>query len=199
MSAWVLDPVPQLVIRAALSLLFAWAAQHKLRDVAAFRVALEGYALVPARWTVPFGAGLIAVEVGIAAGLWAPRVSPVAALAAACLLILYGSAIAINLVRGRRAIDCGCAGPARRRPIGWTLVVRNAVLAGAALASAWPGASRPLTWFDAVTVVAAVPALVFLYAAADGLMAVRGASLDATADGEDSAARPARGLEVLHG
>ena len=208
MSMWALDPVPQLVIRAALSVLFAWAAQHKLRDVAAFRVALEGYALVPAPWTVPFGAALIAAEVGIAAGLWAPHVSSVAAVAAAGRLLLYGFAIAVNLVRGRRAIDCGCAGPAQRRPIGWALVVRNGVLAGAALTSAWPGPSRMLTWLDAVTVTAAVVTLVFLYAAVDGLMAVSGAPPDVPGDGSEdataalaapTAARAEHALEVLHG
>jgi hypothetical protein len=205
-----LDPVPQLVVRDGLSVLFAWAALHKLRDVAQFRAALEGYDLVPASWSVPFGAGLIGLEVGVAAGLWAPRVAPLAAVAAAGLLLLYAIAMGVNLARGRRAIDCGCTGSAHRRPIGWALVVRNGVLAGAALAAAYPAAPRSLGWMDVVTVAAAAVSLVFLYAAVDGLLATaaqsaRAAAADAGA-GQSAAVRPAaanaphdHALEVLHG
>jgi hypothetical protein len=211
MSSSGLDPVPQLVVRAGLSLLFAWAALHKLRNVERFRAALEGYDLVPERWTVPFGAGLIAVEVGVAAGLWLPGVSSVASVAAAGLLLLYASAIGVNLVRGRREIDCGCAGPADRRPISGALVVRNGVLAFAALAGAWPGASRSLTWLDGVTVAAAVVSLVCLYAAVDGLLATAdlggppadggGAPHAALVGGEPARtnAPPNHAPEVVHG
>jgi len=165
------DPTLQLVARAGLSLLLGWSGAHKLRDVGAFRAALEGYELLPPRWAVPAGAGLIAAEVGIASGLLLPRVAGVAALAAAGLLTLYAAAIAINLVRGRRDIDCGCAGPAGRQPISAGLVARNAALAAVALVGAVPTAARPLTWLDGVTVLAGVAALGLLYAAADGLLA----------------------------
>jgi len=199
MSTPALDPALQLLLRAALSLLFAAAATHKLRDVASFRTALERYELLPSLWSVPAGVALIAAEVGIAAGLWLPRVAPVAALAAAALLALYAGAIGVNLARGRRDIDCGCAGPARRQPISAALVRRNGVLAAAALVSALPGAPRGLTWVDGVTVIAGVTALGCLYAAVDGLLATapRMAAL-AHVHAIDTA--PARGAgEVAHG
>lgn len=171
MSAIGLDPALQLLARALLSILFASAAAHKLRDVASFRSALEAYELVPTLWTVPVGAVLIAAEIGVALGLWLPRVAPVAAVAAAALLALYAGAIAVNLARGRRDIDCGCAGPARRQPISRALVARNAVLAAVALASALPATARALTWIDAVTIIAGGALLALLYAAAEGLLA----------------------------
>ncbi len=171
MTPLAVDPALQLVVRAALSLLFAWAALHKLRDVAGFAAALAGYELVPPAWTVPAGVFLIAAEVGVASGVWLPRVAPVAALGAAGLLALYAGAIGVNLVRGRRDIDCGCAGPARRQPISGGLLVRNGALAVAALVGALPAAPRALLWVDGVTIVAAVAVLACLYAAAGGLLA----------------------------
>ena len=44
------------------------------------------------------------------------------------LLSLFVIAIAANLLLGRRP-DCNCFGQIKSTPIGWTTVVRNAVLA----------------------------------------------------------------------
>ncbi|MGH7787783.1 MAG: MauE/DoxX family redox-associated membrane protein [Candidatus Binatia bacterium] len=166
-----IDPLFSLVARGALALLFASAAVHKLRDIDAFRRAVEGYELLPPLWAVPAGALLIAGELGLAVGLWLPRVAPVASLGAALLLGLYAWAIAVNLRRGRRDLDCGCGGPARRQMISPALVWRNSLLAAVALLAALPVSGRSLTWFDGGTLVAAVASLALLYAAADGLLA----------------------------
>jgi Methylamine utilisation protein MauE len=171
MSAVAVDPLLALCARLALALLFAVAAAHKLRDVGAFRAALEGYRLLPPPWAVPAGALLIAAEIGVAAALCLPRVSGAASLTAAGLLGLYGYAMAINLARGRRDIDCGCGGPARRQPLSGWLLGRNAALALAALLAALPTTGRALGWLDALTALAAVTALALLYVAADGLLA----------------------------
>ena len=45
----------------------------------------------------------------------------------AALLLAYAAVMAINLVRGRRFIDCGCGGAAQ--PLSLGLVLRNVVLA----------------------------------------------------------------------
>ena len=179
MSVPAIDPALGWVLRATLSLLFASAAAHKLRDVDAFRRAIEGYELLPPLWAVPAGGALLGAEIGIAAGLWFARVAPVAALAAAVLLLLYGTAIALNLRRGRRDIDCGCGGPAGRQTISAGLVVRNAILAAAAAVAVLPETARALTWIDAMTIAAAVAALSLLYAAADGLLAIASHPLSA--------------------
>jgi hypothetical protein len=171
MNAVASDPILALIVRLGLALLFGAAAGHKLRDVGGFRSALERYELLPPVWAVPAGAVLIAAEIGIAVGLLLPRVAPVAAAAAAALLALYAGAIAVNLARGRRDIDCGCGGPARRQPISGWLVARNAVLAAVALRAAWPVTPRSVTWIDAITVAAGVLAIALLYVAADGLIA----------------------------
>lgn len=170
MTAAALDPAVRLTLRAALALLFVWAASHKLRDREGFRAALVNYALAPQRWLRSVSMLLVGLELSVAVGLCIPGVAATAACAAAGLLALYAGAIGINLIRGRRDIDCGCAGPMRRQPISAALVLRNIVLASAALACAWPASSRGFTWIDGITVFASVATLVLLYAAVDGLL-----------------------------
>jgi hypothetical protein len=170
MIALALDPALRITLRAALALVFAWAASHKLRDRETFRTALENYALAPQRWLRSVSSLLIGLELSVAVGLCIPRMAATAAGAAAGLLALYAGAIGINLIRGRRDIDCGCAGPLRRQPISAALVLRNALLAGAALACALPASSRALTWIDGITVVASVATIVLLYTAVGGLL-----------------------------
>ena len=165
------DPAVQFTLRIALSLLFAWAGGHKVRDVAGFRSALASYELLPAGWIGPCTVGLIAMEISVAIGLWLPGCAVIVGLAAAGLFALYALAIVINLVRGRRDIDCGCAGVAGDQPLSGGLVSRNAVLVIVALVITLPAVPRPLTWLDAITISAGVSVLALLYAAVDGLLA----------------------------
>ena len=144
MTVPALDPTLHLTLRAALSLLFLWSASHKLRDAAGFQGVLANYRLLPDRWIASTVAVLVAAELCVAGGLWLPGLGADAACATAGLLALYAGAIAINLIRGRRDIDCGCAGVAAHQPLSAALVVRNGVFAAAALASALPVAPRSL-------------------------------------------------------
>jgi hypothetical protein len=166
-APWTLDPALQWVACLALALLMVWSAGHKLRDLEAFRAALAGYRLLPRGALRPAVAILIVAELAIGLGLLLPGWTARAALAAAGLLALYSSAIAANLLRGRREIDCGCAGPAGRRGLGPPLLVRNALLIGVALCSALPAASRELIWLDGVVVVAGLATAALLYVAAE--------------------------------
>jgi Methylamine utilisation protein MauE len=76
--------------------------------------------------------------------------------------------MAINLLRGRNDIDCGCGGAAH--PLSWGLVVRNVVLAAAALAASRPTLERGMNWIDALTLVLGVLAFYALYLMADELL-----------------------------
>jgi hypothetical protein len=166
-----MDPVIDATLRAGLSLLFGVAAGHKLRDLPRFVATLADYHLLPGG-LVPAGAAVVvAGELGVAVALVVPGLRGAGLLAAAVALLLYGGAIGVNLVRGRRHIDCGCAGPAVRRPISGWLVGRNALLAGVALAGLVPVRARTLVWPDALTVLGATAVLAALYAAVDRMLA----------------------------
>ncbi len=170
------DPVLLLLGRLALALLLLRAAVHKLRDVAAFRAAVAAYALLPRAGVGPVAVVLIAVELALGAALLRGGIVTLpGALGAAMLVAVYTTAIAVNLLRGRRHIDCGCTGAAGRQRLSGHLVLRNggivfAALALAALADMAPGQARPLTWVDGVTVVAGLGTLALLYAATETLI-----------------------------
>jgi Methylamine utilisation protein MauE len=166
-----LDPALRGALRGGLGLVLLAAAAPKLRDPARFRAALAGYALLPPRAESPAAAALVAAEVAAGAALLAPGSGPAPALAAAALFALYAAAIAANLARGRRDVDCGCGGPASRRPLGEGLVARNAALVLAAAAAALPASLRATVWIDAASGVGGALALALLYAAADAALA----------------------------
>jgi hypothetical protein len=160
-----LDPALRAMLRCALALLWLAAASHKLRDPARFRDALTGYQLVPAAAVRAASALIVALELALGLALLLPGSGAAPALATGALLALYAVAIAANLKRGRRTIDCGCG--ARPQPLGEGLVVRNAVLVAIALLAALPASGRAFVWLDAATVAGGAAALTAMYAAVD--------------------------------
>jgi len=172
-DAAVIDPALHAVLRGTLAAVLLGAALHKLRDLHAFRVALGDYRLVPWPLTGLVAPLLVAAEVAVGAALLSPWARPTGFAAAAGLVGLYSAAIAVNLLRGRRDIDCGCFGPALRVALGAGLLVRNALLLAAAAAGMLPVAARPLTAFDAATIAGSVAFLLVAHAAAVHLLAGR--------------------------
>ncbi|KCZ53373.1 hypothetical protein HY29_03890 [Hyphomonas beringensis] len=118
----------QMTAAVFLALLFLRAALHKLGDRYRFEGILADYGLIPetALSFIVFAAPIL--ELAAAVMLIIPSVRPVGAALAASLLTGYAIAMAINLVRDHRMVDCGCGGAPE--PISWKLVVRNAVLVG---------------------------------------------------------------------
>lgn len=166
-----LDPAVGFAASTALAGVFAQAALHKLRDARAFAAALDAYALLPAS-LAPLGAAqLIVAELLLAGTLLIPALRAAAALGALALIALYSAAIAVNLARGRREIDCGCTGPLLRQPLSGWLLARNAALAALALCAALPSAARALTALDALPILGFACAFFALYAAANQLAA----------------------------
>jgi hypothetical protein len=167
-----MDPVIDLILRGALALLFLVAAAHKLREPTRFRDTLVDFRLIPAALGPSVATLLIVAEVVTAALLLVEVRRPTGFVAAVALLVLYAGAIAINLFRGRRDIDCGCAGPALRHPLSGALVARNAFIAAVAAAACTIATEpRRLVWVDALTVVAAVSTMAALYSAVDRMLA----------------------------
>lgn len=166
-----LDPVIPLVIALSLAVLWLAAAADKLRAFDVFSEVLSDYRLLPARLTGVCAAAVIGVELCLGIGLLMPIGRNLALAGSALVLVLYAGAIAVNLLRGRRFIDCGCSGFAGQQPLGVWLVARNLLLAIVALAAMLPELARVLIWLDAVAVSAAVCVSAFLYAAINRLFA----------------------------
>jgi hypothetical protein len=132
--------VATLILRVLLSAILARASLHKWRAHAQFAGQMRAYRLLPDPLIAPIAFALAAMETVTAIALLNPDWS-VPALIAAALFALYGVAMAINLVRGRTDVDCGCVGPlGARSTIDWTLVARNAALVVVALSIAFSDA-----------------------------------------------------------
>lgn len=117
-----------LAIRILVALVFLAAALGKARHRLAFQGVAANYRLLPDIVVPAFALVLPAVEAAVAmallfdASLW-PAVS------AAALLIVFAVAMAINIGRGRRYIDCGCFQSTLKQTLSWILVARNVGLA----------------------------------------------------------------------
>jgi hypothetical protein len=161
------DPVMPIVGAGTLALVFAAAAAGKLRAREEFVGVVGNYRLLPGPAVRPVALALPLAEVAVALGLVVPATRRVAAVGAIALLVLFGLAVAVNLLRGRRYIDCGCFRFSMRQPLGWGLVGRNAGLILLGLVPALAGeAARPVTWLDLVTAGAAIGSLFALSVAA---------------------------------
>ncbi|MBS0307006.1 MAG: methylamine utilization protein MauE [Proteobacteria bacterium] len=166
-----LDPTLPQMFAAALAIVLLGGAWHKLRDMEGFVAAVEQYRLLPAALTAPAAWLLLAVELAAGVLLLPLATRAGGAWLALALLALVTTAVAINLRRGRRDIDCGCGGPEGGPHLSWGLVLRNGVLGAAALLAVAAPAPRELVWLDRLTVLAGALALWGLYAAANQLMA----------------------------
>lgn len=124
-----------------LALIFVQAAWHKAADYGRFLGFVANYQLVPEFLEGTVARLLILAEILLVALLVFPATTQVAALGLALLLLVYAFGMSINLLRGRRLIDCGCGGSAH--PVSWLLVLRNLLLAGLALLPASQGISQP--------------------------------------------------------
>ncbi len=163
------DPVIAWSLRIGLAALFVTAAWHKLSDRQRFETAVRAYELLPARGPSLLSWSLPAVEVAIAAGFFYPPSHRPAAVAAAAVLLVYTGAIAVNLARGRRAIDCGCFAARSATPLSGALVARNVALVAAASVLMLPVEIRTLVWIDGLTLVATLLTLSLLWGATQRL------------------------------
>jgi hypothetical protein len=165
------DPIFILASAIAIAVLLASAATHKVRAPARFRKQLADYQLLPDALVRPSARLIALLELAIAFALLVPVSRPWAALSAAGLLALYTAAIGINLWRGRRDIDCGCAGPDQVQPLRPVLLLRNSVLVALALVACVAPIVRDMTVFDGFVTLASAAVALLIYAAADGLAA----------------------------
>ncbi len=170
METPVLDPTFGYLICIGIALLFATAAWHKLRSLEVFTEVFAAYRVLPEGWGYRIARLIPCLELAIAAALPWEMTRRTALMAATGLLIAYAAALGLNLARGRRELDCGCATMGGRRSIAGWMVWRNLALALIAATAALPWLSRPLNGSDALTIVGGLAAIAALYAAVDQLL-----------------------------
>lgn len=112
---------------------------------------VANYRLLPDPLVVPVARALPFVEIALAVALLGGG-QRLAVLPAALLMGIFAAAMAINILRGRNHIDCGCGRSQLRQPLSWLLVGRNLALAAIALPRLLPTAAP--TGLEIATAVA---------------------------------------------
>lgn len=170
-----MDPVITNIICICMALLFGVAVTHKLKAPAVFKAAMDDYQLTPPALSWLVAVGLIALELAGSVLVLLPFTRTTGLVLMAALLLVYTAGISINLLKGRRDIDCGCNGPAARQVISGWLVLRNMIFLGLVLLAALPSgqlaAVRQLNWLDLLVILLAVPVASGLYLALNQLLA----------------------------
>lgn len=137
------------VISGFVALVFILAAVHKITDFDAFRNNLNAYRLIPEGSAQPVSYGLASAEILASVLIVAPISRTYGLALAIALLTLYSLAVAINLLRGRAEIACGCDDS--EDTITWWLVVRNSSLAAATLWSLALSPTQFVYWTEDLT------------------------------------------------
>jgi len=166
-----MDPVITVITCISMSLLFGMAAMHKLKAPAVFKAAMDDYQLIPSILLGISSLLLILMELISAILVLIPLTRSAGLTIMAILLTLYATGISINLIKGRRNIDCGCNGPATTQALAWWLVVRKLVFVGFVLYAVGPSINRSLNWLDLFTILFGVLVTSGLYMGFNQLLA----------------------------
>jgi hypothetical protein len=158
-----LDTVFMWIISLCMAQLLGVAAWHKFNHMAEFKLVLNGYKILPFTWVSPASRLLMMLESLTAVALLLPGTRLMGALLAASLMLIYGGAMAINLLRGRRLLDCGCHLNSQKQPISWQAVVRNLMFTGTMLLLLLPQSTRVLNFLDGVLIIFGVAIASLIY------------------------------------
>jgi hypothetical protein len=147
-------------------IVFVEAGLAKLRHRDLVPGVVANYRLLPESLVVPVATVLPVVELalglGLVASVFTGGVLRLLGLPASALFVVFAAAMAINIRRGRKAIDCGCGRSQLRQPLHWGLVLRNLVLAALVAVHAVPVASGVSVTLADIALALASGAAVFL-------------------------------------
>lgn len=131
------EPVITAYAQVLLLIVFGAAGWSKLRSPEAFEGVVYNFRILPERAAGPFARLLPLAELAVAVGLILPVTRMAAATVALALLAVFCVAIVVNLIRGRREIDCGCFRSTLKQHLSGGLILRNGLLAGLAGLLVW--------------------------------------------------------------
>ena len=153
--------------RSITAVILLVAAVSKLGTHEELAAIIDNYRLLPHRLSLVVARELPVAEMIIAGMLLTRSGTKYAGVAAAVLFVIFGGAMAINLLRGRANIACGCFGASQSSPIKWRYVIRNVVLSACALVGVeqfWPaGVSHPLAISDELAALLAASVTLACY------------------------------------
>ena len=163
------DPVLGHGCAAAVAVILLAGAWQKLADNGVFRATVELYGILPTGLVGAFAVFFPLAEVLAAVALLGWADGPALGLPLG-VLALSTAGVAINVLRGRTDLECGCGGDSHPR-LSWALVARNALLMGAVLLAGAAEGSRALVWVDYLSVAALTLAITGLYTVVNQLLA----------------------------
>ena len=171
-----IDPVLYWIASLCLGVLWLGAALGKWRAGREFQQVLGAYKLLPLGLVPAVALLLPLLELCLALGLIVPVMQRLAASLSAVLLLAYALAMAINLLRGRIHIDCGCS-LGKKQAISWWLVTRNCALSSVSLGLLLPLTERQwhledavITLLVAVFICVAYPAVIMIIGNSNSLV-----------------------------
>jgi len=166
-----LDPIYSLTIAVLIAFVFALAAIHKVLDYSRHAGVVADYRVVP-EWSVPMLAPLLIVlEFAVVVFVLLPGTRSAGLILTTGLLLIYIFSIALNLVRGRTSIDCGCGWGSQGHPISAWLIFRNLVMIAVTVAALLPSTNRLLHLGDWILAAFAGTAVIAIYSIGDLLIA----------------------------
>mgnify|MGYP001552602999 CR=1 FL=1 len=168
-----IDPLIVQAVSLALGLLLLGAAWHKLATARQFSAVVADYRLLPPALAPSVARTVPALEILLGLGWIGGLAIPVVAPATAVMFGIYTVAIAINLLRGRVHLSCGCglgSGATENQPLSWMLVLRNLLLLAASLLPLAPVTGRSTGLLDWLILASALLASGILYLAASQLL-----------------------------
>ena len=163
----VIDPAIGDLCALAIAMIFGASGAMKLRDVQLFEDSLANYRLAPRALEKPLAVLFPLLECTGAIAVLVLSTRTIAATTLLALLLTFTAAIAINLARGRRNIDCGCFGPALRQELSGWLLLRNLFLMFITAIVIMEENPRVLEPLDFATIGCGAATLVVLYASAN--------------------------------
>lgn len=165
-----LDPVALKIASLFTGLLLIVAALHKTRNFDGFRKALEGYDLLPMALVFPVSLLIVFYEAVMGVGL---LISATFFYGAAGLFVFYGAMIALSLIRGKAAIDCGCHFGGRESRLSWWMIPRNLVLALLAALPVFGSGVREMLAIDYINITGGILFLGLMYMAVEEILSNR--------------------------
>ncbi|WP_342805105.1 MauE/DoxX family redox-associated membrane protein [Alteromonas sp. M12] len=159
----------------AIALFFMWlfvrAAIHKLQasNREYYKQLFADYGVTKPKLASALSYVLGALELIIAVALIFEATRTNASIIAALLLSIYLTGMAIQLIQGKRDINCGCSGPNSHIKVSWPLILRNAVLVPLVLICTLPTAGFASSLWFAVLMTGAF--LILTYSCVENLIA----------------------------